>query len=144
MSRCDLFKWDLEPGSEILFSCVYRTSFFIRRWEMLMCVIPGTGLERFGKELGLSRSKEYKPWSLHLSVLRIGSCTLNFFRLKMPFIDNSQPFSSDWESSSSSRCTPMFLVKCLFGCIILLYWIFTNVSTTQASNVTVYTTTLEL
>lgn len=28
MSRCDLFKWDLEPGSEILFSSVYRTRFF--------------------------------------------------------------------------------------------------------------------
>lgn len=38
MSWCDLFKWDLEPGSEILFSCVRRTSFFITGWEKLMCV----------------------------------------------------------------------------------------------------------
>lgn len=31
MSRCDLFKWDLEPGSEILFSCVHRASFFLHK-----------------------------------------------------------------------------------------------------------------
>lgn len=79
MSRCDLFKWDLEPGSEILFSRVYRTSFFIIRWETQVCVSPRTGLERFGEELGLSRSKKYKPWSLHLSELCMWFCGLNFF-----------------------------------------------------------------
>lgn len=84
MSRCDLFKWDLEPGSEILFSRVYRTSFFITRWEMLVCVSSETSLERFGKELGLSRSKEYKPWSLHLSQLPYRSPRTEFFWLNRP------------------------------------------------------------
>lgn len=84
MSRWDLFKWDLEPGSEILLSCLYRTSFFILRWEMWVCVSLETGLERFSKELGLSRSKEYKPWSLHLTELQIGLCSLNFSQIKEP------------------------------------------------------------
>lgn len=52
--------WSLQmgPGREILSSCVCHTSFFIGRWEMLVCVSSETGLERFGKELGLSRSKK--------------------------------------------------------------------------------------
>lgn len=67
MSQCDLFKWDLEQESKILLSCMYCTSFFIIRREILVCVGPETGLQRIGKELRLCRSKEYKPWSLHPS-----------------------------------------------------------------------------
>lgn len=55
MSRCDLFKWDLEPGSEILFSRVYRTSFFHQKMRdagVCVCKVQELVLRGLVKEWG--------------------------------------------------------------------------------------------
>ena len=73
--------WNL--GVKYCLAVWYRTSFFIMRWEM--CVRLRTGPERFGKELGLSTSKRYKPWSLHPPELGVGFSGRNFFQITETF-----------------------------------------------------------
>lgn len=65
--------WSLQMGpgtwERNIVSLFVAHKLFHHKMTHMVCVSLETGLERFGKELGLSRSKEYKPWSLHLSEL---------------------------------------------------------------------------